>query len=307
MKLTFLLVCGIIFSVSATVRAQDQTVTLKMKNTSFGKVIVELKRQTQLDFFYSFDEVDVNRNVSISVANAPVDQVLREILGKRYTLEYMDNMVIIKPAPEQAVEKRTLRGKVKDTKGSPLPGVTVMLKGTGLGVVTDAEGNYLLRLPEAEDIHLLFSFVGMKTQEVVYAGQQEINVTLHEEQTQMDEVVVTGYQVVDRRKNTSAVTSVKAEDVMRPGVTSIDQMLEGQIPDLMFTSNSGEVGVVPKLRIRGTSTLIGNREPLWVIDGIVQQDPVNISPEELNNPDYINRIGNAIGGLKPEDIERLDV
>ena len=94
---------------------------------------------------------------------------------------------------------------------------------------------------------------------------------------------------------------------MRPGITTIDQMLEGQIPDLISMTNSGEIGVAPKLRIRGTSTLIGNREPLWVIDGIVQQDPVNISPEELNNPDYINRIGNAISGLNPQDIERIDV
>ena len=76
------------------------------------------------------------------------------------------------------------------------------------------------------------------------------------------------YQTVDRRKSTSSVTSVKMEDLNIPGVSSIDQMLQGQIPDLIFMSNSGEVGVVPKLRIRGTSTLIGNREPLWVLDGI---------------------------------------
>ena len=88
---------------------------------------------------------------------------------------------------------------------------------------------------------------------------------------------------------------------------SIDQMLEGQIPDLMFMSNSGEAGAVPKIRIRGTSSIIGNREPLWVVDGIVVNDPVQISPEELNDPDFVNRIGNAIAGLNPQDIERLDV
>lgn len=76
---------------------------------------------------------------------------------------------------------------------------------------------------------------------------------------------------------------------------------------MIVMSNSGEVGVVPKIRIRGTSTLIGNREPLWVVDGIIVQDPVQVSPEELNNPDYINRIGNAIAGLNPQDIERLDI
>ena len=72
-------------------------------------------------------------------------------------------------------------------------------------------------------------------------------------------------------------------------------------------SNSGEAGVAPKIRIRGTSSIIGNREPLWVVDGIVVNDPVEISPEELNDPDFVNRIGNAIAGLNPQDIERLDV
>ena len=147
----------------------------------------------------------------------------------------------------------------------------------------------------------------MKPQEIAYTGQQEINVTLHEEATEIDEVVVTGYQVIDKRKNTSAVTTVKVDDIMIPAATSIDQMLEGRVPGMIVMSNSGEVGVVPKIRIRGTSTLIGNREPLWVVDGIIVQDPVQVSPEELNNPDYINRIGNAIAGLNPQDIERLDI
>ncbi len=76
---------------------------------------------------------------------------------------------------------------------------------------------------------------------------------------------------------------------------------------MIFQTNSGEVGVVPKIRIRGTSTLIGNREPLWVVDGIIVQDLVPIQPEELNDPDYVNRIGNAIAGLNPKDIDRIDV
>ena len=130
---------------------------------------------------------------------------------------------------------------------------------------------------------------------------------MHEEAAQIEEVVITGYQNIDRRKNTSAVTTVKMKDLYIQGASSIDQMLQGRIPDMMFSLNSGEVGVVPKLRIRGTSTLIGNREPLWVLDGIVMQDPVDISPEELNDPDYINRIGNAIAGINPQDIERIDV
>ena len=95
---------------------------------------------------------------------------------------------------------------------------------------------------------------------------------------------------------------------MIPGVSTLDKMLEGQIPDLMVMTNSGESGVAPKIRDpRNFDVDRGIGEPLWVIDGVIVQDPVQISPDELNDPDYINRIGNAISGINPQDIERIDV
>ena len=97
MKLTFLLICGFVFSLSASVRAQDQMVTLKVEEMSFVNVISELKKQTQLDFFYSFDEIKVDRKISLDVKNVKVDDVLQYILGNNFTWEYVDNMVIIKP------------------------------------------------------------------------------------------------------------------------------------------------------------------------------------------------------------------
>jgi len=157
-----------------------------------------------------------------------------------------------------------------------------------------------------KDVTLVVSFIGMKRAEVKWKGQP-VTVYLDDDTNVLGDVVVTGYQVIDKRASTSAVTSIKAEDIIRPDAISIDQMLEGQVPDLMFMSNSGEAGVAPKIRIRGTSSIIGNREPLWVVDGIVVNDPVPISAEDLNDPDYVNRIGNAIAGLNPQDIERLDI
>ncbi|MFR5657580.1 MAG: carboxypeptidase-like regulatory domain-containing protein, partial [Butyricimonas faecihominis] len=196
----------------------------------------------------------------------------------------------------------TVKGVVKDTRGSGLPGVTVVLKGTTTGVATANNGDFTMTLPQHDSMVLVFSFVGMKTKEVTWKGEKALSVVMEEEVSEMEEVVITGYQVIDRRKSTSAINSVKMEDIMIPGVSSIDKMLEGQIPDLMVMTNSGESGVAPRIRIRGTSTLIGNREPLWVVDGVIVQDPVQISPDELNDPDYINRIGNAISGLNPQDI-----
>lgn len=193
-----------------------------------------------------------------------------------------------------------------ESKKQPLPGVTIRLDGTVVGTASNSLGEFIMTVPQ-DTGRLIFTFVGFKQKRVAFKAGQRLVVTLEEEVEDLDEVVVTGYQVINRKKLTSAITSVKMEDIMIPGATSIDQMLEGRIQDLMLTTNSSEVGVVPRLRIRGTSTLIGNREPLWVVDGIVVNDPVPLDSDVLNDPDYVNRIGNAIAGLNPQDIERLDV
>ncbi len=294
--------------------SQQRKMDISMKDASLVDVFRYIRKHSGYAFVYDHDAVKRAGTVTVDAQGATVEEILEQCFqGSMFRFLIEDQVVIIQKEVEnvsqqQDVKSIEVKGRVIDEKKNPLPGVTVTIKGMSLGVVTDVEGNYLLRLPqEAKDVKLLFSFVGMKTQEVAYAGQQEIDITMHEEATEMNEVVVTGYQVVDRRKNTSAVTSVKADDIMIPGVTTIDKMLEGQIPDLMVMTNTGESGVAPRIRIRGTSTLIGNREPLWVIDGVIVQDPVQISPDELNDPDYINRIGNAISGLNPQDIDRIDV
>lgn len=189
-----------------------------------------------------------------------------------------------------------------------LPGVTVIVKGLAMGTSTDNNGHYSLNLPRVDNLSLLFSFIGMETEEVKYAGKDTINVVMKEIVSELEEVVVnTGYQRIDARKNASAITSVRAEDIITPGLQTIDQMLEGHVPGMIFMQNSGQIGAAPRLRIRGTSTILGSQEPLWVIDGVIQEDPVNVDPENLNDLDFVNLLGNAISGLNPEDIEQIDV
>lgn len=200
-----------------------------------------------------------------------------------------------------------ITGTVVDAEGEPLPGASVFeKKDTKHGTVTDIDGKFRLSTRGKSSVQIVVQFVGMKRHEVTWNGKP-LHIVMEQDANQFDDVVVTGYQVIDKRASTSAITSIKAEDILRPDAMSIDQMLEGQVPDLMYMSNSGESSVAPKIRIRGTSSIIGNREPLWVVDGIVVKDPVPISPDDLNDPDYVNRIGNAIAGLNPQDIERLDV
>ncbi len=310
MKLNALLMLLFCMNLSAGVLAQEALLTVEVENGSIRDVMQTIKQQSEYTFVYNVEEVGHLGNLSVHMKDADIRSIL-DVCLKGSGLEYSihENVIVIRKAIIQKQEEiRKIKGIVTDKNKEPLPGVTVMIKGTTLGVSTNAEGRFELVQPkDTSNIELIVSFIGMKTQTIRYKGEKLLTVVLEENTHEMDEVVVTGYQKVDRRKNTSATTTVKMDDIMIPGVSSVDQMLQGQIPDLMFMSNSGEVGVVPKLRIRGTSTLIGNREPLWVLDGIIMQDPVDISPEELNDPDYINRIGNAIAGINPQDIERIDV
>ena len=303
------LICGVVTGLIARPaygQSLQRKITLKIADMAVTDALHEANRLCGNRIIFMKEEVDREKaRVTLDVTERPMLEVVEKIIAATsLTCVEKDGRVVVTPKKQQEM---MLRGVVKDADGAPLPGVTVAIKGVSIGVVTDAEGKYLLRLPETKGIRLIFSFVGMKTQEIVYTGQSEIDVTLHEEAISMAEVVVTGYQMIDKRKNTSSVTTVKMDDIMVPGATSLDQMLEGRVPDMILMNNSGEVGVAPKIRIRGTSTLIGNREPLWVLDGVVMQDPVAVSAEELNDPDYVTRIGNAIAGINPQDIERIDV
>ncbi len=312
MKLcTCLLLCTVM-SISANVRAQHARMSLDLKGVTLEEVIWALEKKSDITFFYNVTDVTGIHKMNAVFKDAPLENILNEVLkGTGLYYEIQGKVVVIKRNLSSFVSDSskivTVKGVVKDTRGSGLPGVTVVLKGTITGVATANNGDFTMTLPQHDSMVLVFSFVGMKTKEVTWKGEKELSVVMEEEVSEMEEVVITGYQVIDRRKSTSAINSVKMEDIMIPGVSSIDKMLEGQIPDLMVMTNSGESGVAPRIRIRGTSTLIGNREPLWVVDGVIVQDPVQISPDELNDPDYINRIGNAISGLNPQDIERIDV
>ena len=130
---------------------------------------------------------------------------------------------------------------------------------------------------------------------------------MYEEMQTLEDVVVTGYQVIDKRKLTSAISTVRAEELDRMGALTVDQMLEGKAPGLMIVNVSAQPGAASKMRVRAGGTFTGTREPLWVIDGVVYEDPVPLSAADINSLDQINLIGNAISGLNPQDIAQIDV
>ena len=152
-----------------------------------------------------------------------------------------------------------------DDKGTPVVGATVRIQGTTYGTTTNMDGKFELDIPDEMEIVLIFSFVGMKEEKVKYLGQKEIKLTMYEDIQALEDVVVTGYQVIDKRKLTSAISTIKAEDLDRMGVLTVDQMLEGKAPGLMIMNVSAQPGAATKMRVRSGNTFTGTREPLWIV------------------------------------------
>ncbi|WP_292267550.1 SusC/RagA family TonB-linked outer membrane protein [Butyricimonas sp.] len=309
-KRWFLFLLFLVFTTQLSQRAycQEVKMTFSLKNATLKEVINEIKRISAYDFVYSDSYLSAFKQRDVSYKDATIDAVLSDCL-KGTGLIYAINgqTIVIRREETKAEQTKVVTGKVSDMNGSPLPGVTILIKGLTVGTVSDVNGNYKLGVPTTGEVTLMFSFIGMKTQYITVKEKLNINVKMEEDVAEMDEVVITGYQTIDKKHLTSAITTVNAADVLVPGMTSIDQALEGRIPELLLMTNSGEVGATPRIRVRGTSTLLGNREPLWVLDGFILDDPVDVSNDDLNNPDYINIIGNAIAGINPQDIERIDV
>ena len=293
----------------ATVWAQGK-VTVELQNKTLGEVLKVLKEQTGVHFMYNTQEVNVGTKVSVSLNEARLEEALQSIFqGLPYRYNQVEDYILITPKKEsetQQTDMRTVKGKVVDSKGEPLPGVSVVVKNTTAGVATDIEGKFEIRLNSGEEI-LVFSFVGMRTQEVK-ANKDNLYVVMESVAELMQEVIVkTGYQNIEKRKLSSSVFTIDGDLVREGAALGLDNMLQGKIPGMNVMGSSSTPGAATKIRIRGSSTISGNREPLWVVDGFILEDPVQISAEELNSLDNVNLIGNAISSLNPQDIERIDV
>lgn len=307
-----LIFLAVMFSTNAFGAAFSQNVSVSFVNTPLRTVFKQFRAQTGLFFVYNEEEIDHSSCVNVTSNKIlPIDKAMELVLsGLPYSFVITDDSVVIKPKPAdqqqpQQPQRKFLTGVVTDPSGAPLAGVAVMVKGTGRGVSTDSKGNYRLEVGKGETVR--FSFMGMKSREVVYADQKELNVRLEEQAQKVEDVVVTGFQVVDKRTLTSSISTITADDLDKVGALSIDQMLEGKATGLMVTTLASQPGAASKIRVRGAGSFTGSREPLWVIDGVPYEDPVPLEASEINSLDNINLIGNAITGLNPQDIESINV
>ena len=288
-------------------------ITVKDRTITYFDLFKQIKQQTGFTVVFSNNELDKYGKVEAGFDNQELDIVLNKVLaGTRLTYIIQDEFIILKCLPDEDPKKSiTLKGFVYDEKKLPLPGVTVVVVGTTVGTATSDKGWFSLELP-MQNGKLKFSFVGYESQEVEFTEKTDsLRIYMKEKISNLEDVIVTGYATIDRGSYVGAVTKVKAEDILVAGESSIDQMLQGQIPGLSVINRTGKVGGTPRVRVRGTSTLLGNQEPLWVVDGVIQTNPLPIPDDASPISDEMDNLretaGNAISWLNPMDIETITV
>jgi TonB-linked SusC/RagA family outer membrane protein len=298
MKISVFLVLVCTLQLSASVMLGQQ-VSLQSADMSVRQVFKELKTQTGTFFMYSEEEVDRNLLVEVDFSDVSLEVALDEICEQAaLTYEIVDDYVLItKKAPvleKQNVkqEKKDLKGTITDDEGKSLPGVSVVVKGTNTGVATDIDGNYSISF-ENENAVLVFSFVGMISQEITYKGQAEINVSLASDSEGLDEVVVIGYGSVKKKDLTGSVATLDIEIIDESAATGLGDVLQGQIPGLKILAGNGSPGEPVKLEIRGIPSLLGSSDPLIVIDDTPMPEGFNIGDMNTSDIKSVNVLKGA--------------
>ena len=202
----------------------------------------------------------------------------------------------------------TIKGKVVDQDSLPLPGVTVLLKGTHIGTATDNSGRFSISVPDNEGAVLVFSFIGMESvEEEISNPRQALLVVMKETTASLSEVVKTGYYSTTKRRASGSIAVVTSESLENRIPTTIDNLLQGMVAGVAVT-NTGRPGASSKIKIRGTNSIDGSTEPLWVVDGVPLQDELpEIDAEEVNSGNFNEIFMNGVAGINPSDIEDITI
>lgn len=280
MRLSCFLACWLTLSAFGTVFSQQKLVNLKVVAESLSNVLMQIKDQTGVKILYNENLLKNYENINLDLNNVEVEEALRQVLANtRFEYEVTDGVIVVKEKKNSFPQQKTVRiqGKVSDEDGAPLPGVTVLIKGTTLGTATDMDGKYSLSVPEGNYI-LLFTMVGMKTQEVTLKNQTELNIIMQHETSEMDEVVITGYFNQAKNSFTGAARTITAEELQAGGNQNILSALQNIDPSFVKLEKNqlgSNPNAIPDFQIRGAGSISGMRDeysgnpnmPVFIVDG----------------------------------------
>ena len=265
---------------NASVFAQQEKLALSSTQLTVREIFDAISSQLRYDVFYNGEQLDLNRKVKFAQQVMNLEQVLDAVANNRFKYTLEDRTIILTPlTTPQTVNSVTLTGQVTDQSNTPLPGVTVLVKGTKLGTSTDPEGNFKLSLPQQENTILIFSFIGMESQEVpVGDPKKPIKVILKETAENLKEVVVTGIFTRKKESFTGSASTYTASELKTAGTQNILQSLKTLDPSFAILDNTlygSDPNRLPNMEIRGKSSMLGMRDeleadpnqPLFILDG----------------------------------------
>ncbi len=305
MKLITLFLFVAVMHVSAASYSQTTKLKIVGQNLTLGEIMERIENQSEFSFFFNANQIDLTRRMSIDAEDQQINKVLDQILaGTGLTYTVNNKLIVIHKQGENdnvfsGQQTNKISGKVIDSAGLPLPGVSVVVKKTTNGVITDMNGQYnLSNVPAGATVS--FSFVGMRSQEIVVTNQTVINVTMEDESIGIEEVVAVGYGTQKKRDVVGASASFKADKIDERPLVRIDQALVGQMAGVQVKQTSGALGKAFSIQVRGTGSISAGNEPLYVIDGFPL---AAANPNSSGN--YAN--GNPLDNINPNDIESIQV
>ncbi len=301
-KLFSILMFATIVSSATNVYSQKVRVNLNLQNASLEKVFEEIQDQTEFDFFYKNEQLPSNKTISRIYKNVKIDQVLDDVLeGTGLVYHLLNKDIVItyrkvsdseKAEPVLGQQTKTITGKVTDDSGVPLPGVTIVIKGTTQGTITNIDGIFSLEIPKDRDV-LTFSYLGFKSQDVMLDGKVSLNIEMKPDVIGLDEVVAIGYGVAKKSDLTGAITQVKADDLRKFSPSNVSDFLRNTVPGLNVEYATSAKGN-SSLEIRGQTTLTAGSSPLIVLDGVIYNGDISdINPDDIDRMDILKDASSA--------------
>ncbi len=292
------------------VQAHQGIVTAQQsKGEKLELVLNKLKKKYNKTFVFDAFAVNINKIVEINDTGR-LEDILNQLAAEGIGYKIVGDRVILNKIEEKksVFKQHVVTGRVLSDNGGMVdgtPGVSVREKGTQNYTVTSEKGDF--KITVKDNAILVFAMMGFKTTEVLVGEKNNITVTLEAEISNLSEVVVNGYQNIERKLYTGAATNIKGSEVKQEGITDISRMLEGKVPGLSIQNVSGTYGSAPKIRVRGVTSISGENKPLWVIDGIILEDIVNVTNDQLASGNALTLLGSSVAGINTEDIESITI
>jgi len=300
MKLTTLLFFLALMQVTASSFSQNSKLTLDFKDRKLEEIFSDIERMTDYSIFYKNELIEKSGLKTGKYNDRDVFAVLDDVLkDEKLSYEVRGKLILIVSKGQSddgnagfVQQPTNVKGKVTDSSGAPLPGVTVVVKGTTTGTITDTDGYFnLTQVPG--DATLIFSFVGMRSQETLVSGKNNINVIMEEETVGIEEVVAIGYGVTTKKDLTGSVATVKGDQFQNVPTSRVDQIMQGRASGVQVTQTNGAPGAGSTIRIRGGNSIQGDNEPLYVVDGFIVGTDFNLNNINVNDIESIDILKDA--------------